>query len=129
MTPARRSSATAPGEPNASSSTGLPTKGEPSCGVCLEACGTDRLGLSADDAFLLVSNPQLVSSTTSAARSSSPLSNRITGEDCFYLKVDLRSIDELSSLLDRFLVHGETTTSIVNASPVPRREPPIGDDD
>jgi len=57
------------------------------------------------------------------------LSNRITGEDCFYLKVDLRSIDELSSLLDRFLVHGETTTSIVNASPVPRREPPIGDDD
>jgi Lrp/AsnC family transcriptional regulator, leucine-responsive regulatory protein len=55
--------------------------------------------------------------------------HRITGEDCFYLKVYLRSIDELSSLLDRFLVHGETTTSIVNASPVPRRDPPIGGDD
>jgi Lrp/AsnC family leucine-responsive transcriptional regulator len=51
--------------------------------------------------------------------------HRITGEDCFYLKVYLRSIDELSTLLDRFLAYGETTTSIVNASPVPRRDPPI----
>jgi Lrp/AsnC family transcriptional regulator, leucine-responsive regulatory protein len=52
--------------------------------------------------------------------------HRITGEDCFYLKVYLRSIDELSGLLDRFLAHGETTTSIINASPIPRRDPPIG---
>jgi Lrp/AsnC family transcriptional regulator, leucine-responsive regulatory protein len=51
--------------------------------------------------------------------------HRITGEDCFYIKVYLRSIDELSALLDRFLAHGETTTSIVNASPIPRRDPPI----
>lgn len=51
--------------------------------------------------------------------------HRITGEDCFYLKLHLRSIDELSGLLDRFLLHGQTTTSIVNASPVPRRDPPI----
>jgi len=51
--------------------------------------------------------------------------HRITGEDCFYLKVHLRSIDELSDLLDRFLVYGETTTSIVNASPIPRRDPPV----
>jgi Lrp/AsnC family leucine-responsive transcriptional regulator len=54
--------------------------------------------------------------------------HRITGEDCFYLKVHLRSIDELSDLLDRFLVYGETTTSIVNASPIPRRDPPIPGD-
>jgi len=51
--------------------------------------------------------------------------HRITGEDCFYLKVYLRSIDELSTLLDRFLAYGETTTSIINASPIPRRDPPI----
>jgi Lrp/AsnC family leucine-responsive transcriptional regulator len=54
--------------------------------------------------------------------------HRITGEDCFYLKVYLRSIDELSSLLDRFLAHGETTTSIINASPIPRRAPPLSDE-
>ena len=52
--------------------------------------------------------------------------HRITGEDCFFLKVHLRSIEELSPLLDRFLAYGETTTSIVNASPIPRRDPPIG---
>jgi Lrp/AsnC family leucine-responsive transcriptional regulator len=51
--------------------------------------------------------------------------HRITGEDCFYLKVHLRSIEQLAPLLDRFLVYGETTTSIVNASPIPRRDPPI----
>ena len=51
--------------------------------------------------------------------------HRITGEDCFFLKVHLRSIEELSGLLDRFLVHGQTTTSIVNASPIPRRDPPV----
>ena len=54
--------------------------------------------------------------------------HRITGEDCFYLKVYLRSIEELSGLLDRFLVYGETTTSIINASPIPRRDPPLDDD-
>ena len=51
--------------------------------------------------------------------------HRITGEDCFFLKVHLRSIDELSELLDRFLVYGETTTSLINASPIPRRDPPV----
>ncbi|HUA50008.1 MAG TPA: Lrp/AsnC family transcriptional regulator [Solirubrobacteraceae bacterium] len=50
---------------------------------------------------------------------------RITGEDCFYVKLHLRSIEELPSVLDRFLLHGETTTSIVNATPVSRRDPPL----
>jgi Lrp/AsnC family leucine-responsive transcriptional regulator len=50
--------------------------------------------------------------------------HRITGEDCFYLTLYLRSIDELSSVLDRFLVYGQTTTSIVNSTPIPRRDPP-----
>ena len=54
---------------------------------------------------------------------------RITGEDCFILRLHLRSIDDLSGLLDRFLVYGETTTSIVNATPIPRRDPPLDADD
>jgi Lrp/AsnC family leucine-responsive transcriptional regulator len=55
--------------------------------------------------------------------------HRITGEDCFYIKVYLRSIDELSSLLDRFLAYGETTTSLINASPIPWRDPPLDSDE
>jgi Lrp/AsnC family leucine-responsive transcriptional regulator len=49
---------------------------------------------------------------------------RITGEDCFYIKLHLGSIEELPAVLDRFLLYGETTTSIVNATPVARRDPP-----
>ena len=49
---------------------------------------------------------------------------RITGEDCFYIKLHLGAIEELPEVLDRFLLYGETTTSIVNATPVPRRDPP-----
>ena len=54
---------------------------------------------------------------------------RITGEDCFYMKLHLGSIEELPSVLDQFLLYGETTTSIVNATPVPRRDPPAVDRD
>lgn len=49
---------------------------------------------------------------------------RITGEDCFYMKLHLAAIEELPSVLDQFLLYGETTTSIVNATPVSRRDPP-----
>src|SRR5262252_8300259 len=34
---------------------------------------------------------------------------RITGEDCFYIKLHLGSIEELPEVLDRFLLYGETT--------------------
>jgi Lrp/AsnC family leucine-responsive transcriptional regulator len=50
--------------------------------------------------------------------------HRITGEDCFYIKLHLRSIEELPELLDRFLLFGQTTTSIVNDSPIPARALP-----
>jgi len=51
--------------------------------------------------------------------------HRITGEDCFLMKVHLESLDHLDSLLDRFLVHGQTTTSIAQSSPVPPRSLPL----
>jgi Lrp/AsnC family leucine-responsive transcriptional regulator len=41
------------------------------------------------------------------------------------MTVLLRSIEELAGLLDRFLLHGETTTSVITATPVPRRDPPL----
>jgi Lrp/AsnC family transcriptional regulator, leucine-responsive regulatory protein len=49
--------------------------------------------------------------------------HRITGEDCFILKIHLPDIASLDRVLDRFLVHGQTTTSIVQSSPVPPRAP------
>jgi Lrp/AsnC family transcriptional regulator, leucine-responsive regulatory protein len=50
--------------------------------------------------------------------------HRITGEDCFYIKLHLREIEELPTILDAFLLYGQTTTSIVNESPIVDRSPP-----
>ncbi|MGH3209923.1 MAG: Lrp/AsnC family transcriptional regulator, partial [Trebonia sp.] len=50
---------------------------------------------------------------------------RITGEDCFLVKLHAPSIEQLEAILDRFLVYGNTATSIVVSTPVPRRPPPL----
>ncbi len=51
--------------------------------------------------------------------------HRITGEDCFILKLYLEDISYLDRILDRLLAHGQTTTSIVQSSPVPIRSLPL----
>ena len=51
--------------------------------------------------------------------------HRITGDDCYLMRLHLRSIDDLEEILDRFTPHGQTTTSIVHSTPVPRRSPPL----
>ena len=51
--------------------------------------------------------------------------HRVTGEDCFVMLVHFPAMDQLDLLLDRFLLYGVTTTSIVQSSPVPRRPPPL----
>lgn len=50
---------------------------------------------------------------------------RITGEDCYFMKLYLRSIDDLEPILDRFTPHGRTTTSLVHSAPVPPRPLPL----
>jgi Lrp/AsnC family leucine-responsive transcriptional regulator len=51
--------------------------------------------------------------------------HRITGEDCFLLKVHVSAVDALETVLDRFLLYGQTTSSIVQSSPVPPRMVPL----
>jgi len=50
---------------------------------------------------------------------------RITGEDCYLMRLHLRAIDDLEDVLDRFTPFGQTTTSIIHSAPVPRRGPPL----
>ncbi|SOE03720.1 Lrp/AsnC family transcriptional regulator [Blastococcus haudaquaticus] len=49
--------------------------------------------------------------------------HRISGEDCFLLKVHVSTIAALEEVLDRFLLHGQTTSSFVVSTPVPARPP------
>ena len=47
--------------------------------------------------------------------------HRITGDDCFIIKLAVSSVTHLEELLNRFGPYGRTTTSIVLSSPVRRR--------
>ena len=51
--------------------------------------------------------------------------HRITGEDCFLIKVHVAEVNKIEVILDRFLAYGQTTTSIVQSSPVPLRALPL----
>jgi Lrp/AsnC family leucine-responsive transcriptional regulator len=50
---------------------------------------------------------------------------RITGEDCYVMTAHVRSVEHLEEVIDRFAVYGQTTTSIVQSSPVPPRGLPL----
>lgn len=49
--------------------------------------------------------------------------HRVTGEDCFLMKIHAPDISSFEDVLDRFLLYGQTTTSIVQSTPVPPRNP------
>ena len=51
--------------------------------------------------------------------------HRVTGEDCYVLKLHLRSMDDLEEILDRLIVLGQTTTSIIHSSPLDGRPLPL----
>ncbi len=46
---------------------------------------------------------------------------RITGDDCFFMRLHVRDVEHLEEVLDRFTPFGQTTTSIVQSAPVPAR--------
>jgi Lrp/AsnC family transcriptional regulator, leucine-responsive regulatory protein len=51
--------------------------------------------------------------------------HRITGDDCYLMKVHVRDVEHMEEVIDVFAVYGQTTTSIVQSSPVPRRGLPL----
>jgi Lrp/AsnC family leucine-responsive transcriptional regulator len=53
--------------------------------------------------------------------------HRISGEDCFLIKVHAATIEDLEKTLDSFLIYGQTISSIVVSTPVPPRGLPVAD--
>jgi Lrp/AsnC family transcriptional regulator, leucine-responsive regulatory protein len=47
--------------------------------------------------------------------------HRVTGDDCYIMRAHLRDVLHLEEVIDRFTVLGQTTTSIMQSSPVPGR--------
>jgi Lrp/AsnC family leucine-responsive transcriptional regulator len=54
--------------------------------------------------------------------------NRVTGEDCYVMTAYVRDVEHLERIIDELAAYGQTTTSILQSSPVPRRAivpPPV----
>lgn len=51
--------------------------------------------------------------------------DKVTGEDCFVMRLVVHSIEQLDALLDAISEYAQCNTSIVKSSPVKRRLPPI----
>jgi Lrp/AsnC family leucine-responsive transcriptional regulator len=49
----------------------------------------------------------------------------VTGEDCFIMKVLVGRVELLEAVLDEILKFGNTTSSIVQSTPVPLRPAPL----
>ena len=54
--------------------------------------------------------------------------HRITGEDCYFMKAHVRDVEHLEEVIDQFAALGDTTTSIMQSSPVPGRGVDLGSD-
>jgi len=54
--------------------------------------------------------------------------HRVTGEDCFVVKIHIAALDQLDHVLDQFLAYGQTTTSLIQSTPVPPRLLPLPDE-
>jgi Lrp/AsnC family transcriptional regulator, leucine-responsive regulatory protein len=49
--------------------------------------------------------------------------DRITGDDCSIAKLHIARVEDLEKVLDRLLPWAQTNTSIIQSSPVRRRQP------
>ena len=47
--------------------------------------------------------------------------DRVTGEDCYVMRANVRDVEHLEEVIDRFAIYGQTTSSIVQSSPVTAR--------
>ena len=47
--------------------------------------------------------------------------HRVTGDDCYVMTAYVRDVGHLEQVIDQFAAYGQTTTSILQSSPVPRR--------
>jgi Lrp/AsnC family leucine-responsive transcriptional regulator len=47
--------------------------------------------------------------------------HRVTGDDCYVMTAFVRDVEHLEQVIDGFAAYGQTTSSIMQSSPVPRR--------
>jgi Lrp/AsnC family transcriptional regulator, leucine-responsive regulatory protein len=85
------------------------------------------LGLTLGVVIRVRPAPRQIAKVAEAARASEEVvvCERVTGDDCFVLRANVRDVDHLEELIDRFTPFGQTTTSLVQSAPVPPRGPAV----
>jgi Lrp/AsnC family leucine-responsive transcriptional regulator len=70
--------------------------------------------------------PRMIAKVADLARATPEVVEclRITGEDCFIMRIHVRDVEHLEELIDGFVLYGQTTTSIVQSAAVPLRAVP-----
>jgi Lrp/AsnC family leucine-responsive transcriptional regulator len=81
------------------------------------------LGLSLSAVIRVRPAPRQLHQVGELARSTPEVVDcrRITGEDCYIMTAHVRSVEHLEEVIDRFAAYGQTTTSVVQSSPVAPR--------
>jgi len=86
------------------------------------------LGLSLSAVLRIRPAPRMLRDVADLARASAEVveCHRMTGEDCYLMKLHVRDVEHLEEVIDRFTPYGQTTTSVLQSSPVPGRGVALG---
>lgn len=81
------------------------------------------LGYSLGVAIRIRPAPRQLAEVATLARESPEVveCHRVTGDDCYVMTAFVRDVEHLEQVIDRFAAYGQTTSSIMQSSPVPRR--------
>ncbi len=81
------------------------------------------LGLSLGVVIRIRPNPRQIADVAQLARDTPEVveCHRVTGEDCYVMTAYVRDVEHLENVIDQFVAYGQTTSSIMQSAPVPRR--------
>lgn len=82
-----------------------------------------KLGLTLGVTIRIRPSPRQLSEVAVLARDTPEVieCHRVTGDDCYVMTAWVRDVEHLERIIDRFAAYGQTTSAIMQSSPVPRR--------
>lgn len=82
-----------------------------------------KVGFTLGVAIRIRPAPRLLAEVAALARDTPEVieCHRVTGDDCYVMTAYVRDVEHLEELIDQFAAYGQTTSSIMQSSPVPRR--------
>jgi Lrp/AsnC family transcriptional regulator, leucine-responsive regulatory protein len=82
-----------------------------------------RVGYTLGVAIRIRPAPRQLADVATLARETPEIieCHRVTGDDCYVMTAYVRDVEHLETLIDQFAAYGQTTSAIMQSSPVPRR--------